>query len=382
MRSIKLQALVLLLFSLLVVVTAKPSEKVHAAQDQFQVAAVTPLLFGATAGGRGGPPSNFYGIDPLTGVATLIGPIGFTRVTAMDFDPLSGILYAIGDRSSDGRIVVLRIDPLTGAGTEVAPTFGAAIADISFRNSDSKLFGYLSFIQRPEIFTGALFSINQTNGALTQVGPNVSFGVGNGIAFSPSDTLYHANGGQLFTVNQTNGVETQIAPLHFPPGFTFPRISAMDFRPGTNILYGTIQSGSAGNTVAFLATINITTGEVNTIGQTATGMDALAWAPGAAVQFDLCLQDESNGNILQVNSITGEYQFTNCLGLTIGGTGMITKKGCLVTLQVNGPDRRVLARIDTCMMSGTASVQVLSPSRTFSILDRNTANNACSCAAG
>lgn len=95
--------------------------------------------------------------------------------------------------------------------------------------------------------------------------------------------------------------------------------------------------------------------------------------------FDLCLQDESNGNILLVNSTTGEYQFTNCRGLTLTGIGSLVTKGCLVTLQVNGPDRRILARIDTCLKSGTASVQVLSQGTTFTILDRNTANNTCVC---
>lgn len=96
--------------------------------------------------------------------------------------------------------------------------------------------------------------------------------------------------------------------------------------------------------------------------------------------FDVCLQDESNGGLLQVNSTTGIYQFTNCRGLTIGGVGAITTKGCLITLQVNGPDRRLLARIDTCMKAGTASVQVFSQGGTFNIVDRNTANNSCVCA--
>jgi hypothetical protein len=95
--------------------------------------------------------------------------------------------------------------------------------------------------------------------------------------------------------------------------------------------------------------------------------------------FDACLQDESNGNRLQFNSTTGNYQFTTCGGVTIGGTGTLTKRGCLVTLQVNGPDRRVLARIDTCMGSGIASIQVFSQGTTFTIMDRNTANDTCSC---
>jgi hypothetical protein len=95
--------------------------------------------------------------------------------------------------------------------------------------------------------------------------------------------------------------------------------------------------------------------------------------------FDLCLQDESNRNILLVNSTTGEYQFTNCRGATLSGIGSLIKKGCLVTLQVNGPDRRILARIDTCLKSGIASIQVLSQGTTSTILDRNTSNNTCAC---
>jgi CSLREA domain-containing protein len=94
--------------------------------------------------------------------------------------------------------------------------------------------------------------------------------------------------------------------------------------------------------------------------------------------FDLCLQDETNGNILQVNSSTGIYQFTNCRGTSLSGMGTITRKGCLITLQVDGPDRRILARIDTCANNGTATIQVLTQG-TFSILDRNTSNNTCVC---
>lgn len=95
--------------------------------------------------------------------------------------------------------------------------------------------------------------------------------------------------------------------------------------------------------------------------------------------FDLCLQDDSSGSTLQINSATGDYQFVNCAGLTLSGTGALIRKGCLITLQVNGPDRRLLARIDTCQGTGTASMQVFSQGRTFTILDRNTANSACAC---
>jgi hypothetical protein len=95
--------------------------------------------------------------------------------------------------------------------------------------------------------------------------------------------------------------------------------------------------------------------------------------------FDICLQDDSSNNVLQINTTTGEYQFTNCAGLTIGGTGTLTKRGNQITLQHNASDRRVLASIDSSTKRATASVQLLSTGRTFGITDRNITNNTCAC---
>ncbi|MEN3332220.1 MAG: serine protease [Blastocatellia bacterium] len=95
--------------------------------------------------------------------------------------------------------------------------------------------------------------------------------------------------------------------------------------------------------------------------------------------FDLCIQDESNGNLLQINSTTGDYQFTNCAGLTIGGIGTLTKRGSQITLQHNAADRRVMASLDTSAKRATASIQLLSQGRMFSITDRNITNNSCAC---
>jgi hypothetical protein len=97
--------------------------------------------------------------------------------------------------------------------------------------------------------------------------------------------------------------------------------------------------------------------------------------------LDPCLLDEGNRNILQFNSSDGNYKFTACGTLTLGGIGTVQKKGCLVTLQVNGPDRRILARIDTCTRSGSATIQLLSTGTVFSILDRDTGNDNCVCSA-
>ena len=141
------------------------------------------------------------------------------------------------------------------------------------------------------------------------------------------------------------------------------------------------------------ATFNVTLPASVAVGQfiTATATDSAnntsefsACAPvvQGALSFDLCLQDDSSGNLLVINSATGDYQFTNCAGVTLSGTGRVVKKGCTVTLEVNGPDRRVLAKTDTCIKNGTASIQIFSQGRTFTITDRNTANNTCACTGG
>jgi hypothetical protein len=100
-----------------------------------------------------------------------------------------------------------------------------------------------------------------------------------------------------------------------------------------------------------------------------------------APPFDICIQDDSSGSILEFNSTTGDYQFSNCLGLTLTGQGSLIQRGSIITLQHYASDRRVLARIDTSVNRGTASIQLFSPSTTFTITDRNTTNNTCACAA-
>ena len=107
--------------------------------------------------------------------------------------------------------------------------------------------------------------------------------------------------------------------------------------------------------------------------------NAIAGAP--ITFFDICLQDESNGNILLFSSTTGAYQFTACPNILASGTGSIRTRGCVVVLEVNSPGVRLDAQTDTCMKVGKAALEVLTPNRVFTIMDRNTANNTCSCGA-
>ena len=95
--------------------------------------------------------------------------------------------------------------------------------------------------------------------------------------------------------------------------------------------------------------------------------------------FDTCIQDDSNRNLFQFNSTNGEYLFTNCAGLALGGTGSLVKRGGIITLRHSASDRRVLATIDLGMNRATVSVQLFSQGTTYIISDRDIRNNPCAC---
>ena len=149
--------------------------------------------------------------------------------------------------------------------------------------------------------------------------------------------------------------------------------------PGTGLI----------NALTYALTVNVSPGApasiVNTAFVSFQGLDTNPSNNSSSVTttitggFNLCLQDDSSRSILQINSITGDYLFTNCQGVTVGGRGSITVKGSIATLQDYGSDRRILARVDSSVMKGTATIQLFSPAITFTITDRNTADNTCSC---
>ena len=114
-----------------------------------------------------------------------------------------------------------------------------------------------------------------------------------------------------------------------------------------------------------------------------TGVQAGGWNAIATVvtrPFDFCLQDDSApARVVLWNTSTGNYLFP-ASGSNLNGTGKVALKGCIITLTHNAPDRRVFARLDACSNTGSASVQATqSPEPKFTITDRNTEDNTCSC---
>jgi hypothetical protein len=95
--------------------------------------------------------------------------------------------------------------------------------------------------------------------------------------------------------------------------------------------------------------------------------------------FSGCLQDDSNpANVVLFNAATGEYRFC-CGGTIFTGVGTLLAKGCVVTIQHNPGDRRVLIKFDGSVSTGTASLQSPPAVLKCTIADRNTKNNTCAC---
>jgi uncharacterized delta-60 repeat protein len=110
---------------------------------------------------------------------------------------------------------------------------------------------------------------------------------------------------------------------------------------------------------------------------------ALARYNGESVvntEFDICLQDDGNGNLLKFSSLTGDYVFSNCRkGITLTGRGTVKIRICKIELKDSQPDRNLSALSNPCVHNGVASMQVFSQGRAFVIVDGDTRNNVCSC---
>ncbi len=97
-----------------------------------------------------------------------------------------------------------------------------------------------------------------------------------------------------------------------------------------------------------------------------------------AITYNICLQDDSSGISLQINTSTGDYKFKRCGdGFSMTGIGSISGRGSDWNLQDNVGDRRVTAHWSYATSIGNASLQFPPGTTIITITDRNIGNNNC-----
>lgn len=352
-----------------------------------------PIMYGGNGGFNNGLSINdgsLVIVDQLTAAVTLVGhPAGVSRLTGIAFDS-TGALF--GSTSSPGGFpppppplvsTLIRIDPDTGA---LISTIGPitegvggpqiSIADLAVQPGTNILFG----VRSPNDGLGGegrLYTIDKTTGVATLVGDTQSFFAS--IAFAPNGTLYEAAADLGPMGEIVNARLNRVSPVNgmvLSSVATADVFGALGIRPTDGVIFGGTGSGSQ------IYTINPATGAQTLVGSTGLNfVGDLDFRPVNVTTggFDVCLQDDSNGNLLQFNSITGEYLGTNCAGLTIGGIGNVQIKGSVITLTDVRPDRRLLAQVDRAAQKGKASLQVFAARQIFTITDRSLTDNTCTC---
>lgn len=96
--------------------------------------------------------------------------------------------------------------------------------------------------------------------------------------------------------------------------------------------------------------------------------------------FDYCIQNDSDGSLLQFNSVTGDYLFSDCRkGLRLSGRGTVTIRFCKIELQGNGVSNSANALVNSCTRVGSASIRDFSTGRAYSLSDKDMGNDTCIC---
>jgi uncharacterized repeat protein (TIGR01451 family) len=233
--------------------------------------------------------------------------------------------------------------------------------------------------------------------AVSKTGPPGPVNVGSTITYNITISNNGPNPATGITFNDT-----------LPTGTTFAFLST----PSTALVCTTPPVGSPGtvscmlnmlaapgtilpNSLTFMLGVNVTSSAGASIMNTATvsrpGIDPNPGNNSSTATttvnggFDICIQDDANGDILRFNSTTGNYQFFNCRkGITLTGRGVVSRAFCKIELRDSGPDpkrpdRSVTVQANPCTGVGIASVFIFSTGQTVTINDSNIANNTCTC---
>lgn len=149
------------------------------------------VMYGIT--GAQNSNSTLYTIDTTTLATTLVGATGFSHMTGLAVNSVTGALYChVSDLSGSGTA---QINKSTGAGSVIGST-GTQVSDLSFDTSGT-LYGWTA----SESGVNGLITIDLGTAAITFVDPPSLQTSRTGLAFDSGDDLYLKDWNQLFAVD-------------------------------------------------------------------------------------------------------------------------------------------------------------------------------------
>ena len=273
-----------------------------------------------------------FNLDPNTAaVSNFVSVFGLPFLNEGDlaFDTTTNVIYTVS--SGVGNPSLFRIDPVTGAGTNLGPIqvggnnlAGAATDAIEFDYlafSGGTLFGVISggVTGNNANFNDAFFSIDPATRAATRIGAlNVNLGVNSGgMDFDPvTNNFYLIDGasGDLFTIAQATGAATRIGNtglsgfFNNAAGLTFAPIPATA-PPSVSVsnVAPFVEGNTGTQTVTFQVTAQATGNNVTVNYQTVDGT-ATAGSDYTAVSGTLNF-GQFGGTQLVTVTVNGDFQF-------------------------------------------------------------------------
>ena len=252
-------------------------------------------------GAYGGNVSPFGTVDLNTGAFTLIGNMGPSSYVGLGV--VNGVVY------TEQNGLLFSVNTSNGSLTQIGGITGNNLS--TFGSTTSGLYGLMG--SGPQS-VATLFSINPQTGALTAIGPIGASVLANGQGFyarfsSGSSTLYMENGSNLYTINTSTGAATQVGTTDGNDFLT----SVLLFEHGTYY----VGSGSV------FGTVNVATGQISPHSSVSGGPGSItALAPLSSANYYFSDYAFAGGWESTLTYINYSLQTVTCITNFYGDNGL------------------------------------------------------------
>ncbi len=255
---------------------------------------------------------NLYAVNLANATATLLAPIRLhgdmsVGITGLAVHPLNGLFYGItSPLSPTNPRSLVTIDPATGDADLIGP-LGATGSDIAFDPHGTL------YIWMPQ--TRQIGTVDLNTGAVHPLGKPGAPATAGGLAIDEHGIAYVTPGGAVGTLDRVDvrtGEFTEGPKLNGAPFAT--EINAMTFSPSGLLLALNSNGGSPAS--VRLITINTMTGAVSAIGSLPDDADALAFAGAGSRDIRSALATLSGRTLALLSLIVG-------LGLALAGMAIV-----------------------------------------------------------